>query len=1407
MSTYVVQESISTLTRIRALDKMVLLQSDTLWQFHQLKGCHFLNSMSTSSFGPLVITPRFVQSQHVSPLELDQFFDAVNETPKPYTGDHFFDAETWTNDPSSPDLFPFKDICSKRVLVDCRHEVPTETACPSTPSTQAQVYLTSLGTHSNTLLQFGTVRHPVIFDTGASLGITFDRNDFDGPLTKPEGELRLGGMAQGLQIEGIGSVTYTFRNGNQAEVQIRSNCYYVPKAKVRLLSPQRLFNHKRNVGGKFEGNESTFKLVFDNGPTLTIEYDEHNHLPIGYALVGDSVTRTVDPQANVLLLDDTNQNLTAGQKLLLQWHARFGHLNFRRVQTILRGFPFSVVKYASASKCDTATMKCAICQYAKAHRRATHGSQTAVNSERDGSLTAENLNPGKRVSVDHFESRLLGRTFDSFGKASSDQYKGGCIFVDHGSGYLHVEHQLGFSAIETIRAKQNFEKMALEHGVVIQSFLTDSGAFKANAFVDHIRNSGQRIQYCGTNAHHQNGVAERSIRTVSNMSRALILHAAAHWPNGIDSSLWPMAVKHSVYIYNNTPNQNGVCPSDLFTGEMVPRHRLKDFHTWGCPVFILDPKLQSGQKLPRWQPRSRQGIFMGLSMIHSSEVPLVLNTTTGSITPQFHVVFDDEFSTVASLEREHDPPSFWNDLCLENAVYIPVEANAGNTPHQLIDDWLTPEERAVKQREIVRLEEIRSRLNTTMHRPTEGLTTSQPPTTTTKLVSESISRPFSDQVEIPVPTETPIPTLPVNTSSAPPTPVTANAPSTVGQEILSPSARRSERSNKGQYTSTRYFDEVFLTPLADVKDCDDTTKNLAYLAGLHTCYDTGLENISDPRVYAAKQRKDDPDSPTFHQAMNGEHAEDYIQAMKLEVNTLVQQRTWTSIPRTTSMNVLKGTWVFKLKRLPDGTPLKFKARFCARGDLQQEGVDYFETYAPVVQWSTIRLLLSTVLTEGWATRQVDYTNAFAQAEIKEEVYLEFPRMFGPKSGNNVVLKLLKSLYGLKQAPRTFFEKLRAGLLERGYSQSIVDPCLFLKRGIMCVVYVDDTIFAGADAAVLEAEIAALGVSDATQRHQFQLRNEGEVGAFLGIQITQTGPHEFYLSQPGLIDKVLTVSGMTDSNGVDTPTSTRGGALGADLDGDPFLEEWNYRTVIGMLMFISANTRPDIAFAVHQAARFSHSPRASHAHAVKRILRYLQRTKDKGFRLCPNTTHQVDCYVDADFAGNFAAENPGNPDSVKSRTGYIILYRGSPLLWVSKMQSLIALSTMEAEYVALSQAMRDLIPIRELLKEVMATVFDVKDIIHYRTHSKAFQDVTTPGSSIPPSTVYEDNAACLKFAQTGQLSPRTKHIGVPYHWFRSKVESLDISIVAVSTTDQLADTFTKGLSLVPFQAARRILMGW
>ena len=330
--------------------------------------------------------------------------------------------------------------------------------------------------------------------------------------------------------------------------------------------------------------------------------------------------------------------------------------------------------------------------------------------------------------------------------------------------------------------------------------------------------------------------------------------------------------------------------------------------------------------------------------------------------------------------------------------------------------------------------------------------------------------------------------------------------------------------------------------------------------------------------------------------------------------------------------------------------------------------------------------------------------------------------------------------------------------------------------MMCVVYVDDTIFGARTSRELEVEITSLGISTKDHDHTFILRNEGSVSAFLGIQIEKLCNQQFSLTQTGLIDKILLATGLEDCNGCHTPVTA--GSMGIDEKGENFDDNWEYASIIGMLLYLANNTRPDIAYGVHQAARFTHNPKNSHAAGVKRIIRYLKQTRTKGLFLKPSSTYTVDCYVDSDFAGLFSSEDKTLPISVKSRTGYVIFFRDAPLMWVSKLQTQIALSTMEAEYIALSQAMRDLIPIREIIKEVLIEVFKTNPTILYSTYSKAFEDVTEQNTNlhvIPQSTVYEDNAACLKFAQLPRITPRTKHIGIPYHWFRSQVEELQIVI--------------------------------
>ena len=232
-------------------------------------------------------------------------------------------------------------------------------------------------------------------------------------------------------------------------------------------------------------------------------------------------------------------------------------------------------------------------------------------------------------------------------------------------------------------------------------------------------------------------------------------------------------------------------------------------------------------------------------------------------------------------------------------------------------------------------------------------------------------------------------------------------------------------------------------------------------------------------------------------------------------------------------------------------------------------------------------------------------------------------------------------------------------------------------------------------------------------------------------------------------------------------------------------EFNYRSVIGKLNFLEKSTCPDIAYAVQQCARFSVDPKQSHADAVKRIRRYLKGTPHKGITLCPDTQQRFQCWVDADFAGNWKPEGAQHdPMTAKSRSGWISQYAGCPITWASKLQTLTALSMTEKEYVALSMAMGEQLPLIQLLKEVVAHKID---------------------ASLQPTTLhykaFEDNSAALEMAKVPKMRPRTKHLNNVYHHFRESVQNNEVALVAVITVDQLADLLTKPLPENLFQCFR------
>ena len=469
----------------------------------------------------------------------------------------------------------------------------------------------------------------------------------------------------------------------------------------------------------------------------------------------------------------------------------------------------------------------------------------------------------------------------------------------------------------------------------------------------------------------------------------------------------------------------------------------------------------------------------------------------------------------------------------------------------------------------------------------------------------------------------------------------------------------------------------------------------------------------------------------------------------------------------------------KVKRTPDGELKKIKGRLVLRGDLQEyEG----ETFSPVAAWSTVRAFLVISAVTQRSTCTIDFSNAFVQSPLPEDepVWMHVPRGYKSSNGPDYCLKLKKSLYGHAVAPLLWYKYISDYFEKLGLKQSKHDPCLWYGRGLMLVQYVDDMGISASNPQEIDQFVQDL------RDMGLVLTKEESFSEFLGIKFEEQPDGSIQMTQKGLIDKVLKTAQMEDCNPNSVPAAMKG--LGSDKEGAPFSESWSYRAITGMLLYLSTNTRPDITFAVSQIARFSAAPKQSHATAVKTLLRYLKGTRDKGTLVKPTDHLHLDLYVDADFAGLFGCEDDRDPTSVKSRTGFVIQLSDWPLVWKSKLQTHLSLSTLEAEYIALSDSLRVFLPLKELVEEMISSI----------GHTP-LEDTTVR------ATVFEDNMGAYYLATNQRITNRTKTLSIRWHWFWQ--ESHKFTIVKCPTTEQRADFFTKMLPKDDFVRNRNSVIGW
>ncbi|CAI7877411.1 unnamed protein product [Closterium sp. NIES-53] len=457
-------------------------------------------------------------------------------------------------------------------------------------------------------------------------------------------------------------------------------------------------------------------------------------------------------------------------------------------------------------------------------------------------------------------------------------------------------------------------------------------------------------------------------------------------------------------------------------------------------------------------------------------------------------------------------------------------------------------------------------------------------------------------------------------------------------------------------------------------------------------------------------------------------------------------------------NIVSGMWIFRGKR-PPGSPPVFKARYVARGFSQREGVDFFQTFSPTPKMTTLRVLLHVAAQRDYELHSLDFSTAFLQGSLHEEIWLRRPPGFTGSFPNGTQWSLRRPVYGLHQAPREWHDTLRTTLAALGFAPSTADPSLFLRTDtslppFYVVVYVDDLVFATAD-----TEALALVKSELQKRHT--CTDLGELRSYLGLQITQDRARRtITLTQSHMVQQVLQHFGFTWSSAQATPLAT-GHSLSAPPSDESVELSGPYPELVGCLMYLMTCTRPDRAYPLGLLARYvaRGRHRKVHTDAAKRVLRYLCSTSGMGLVLGGRGGVVLTGHSDASWVDDQATQ--------RSSQGYTFSLGSGSVSWRSTRSSSVLGSSCEAEIYATAMAAQELRWLTYLLTD-----------LGERPRS--------------PPVLYVDNKAAIALCQEHRLEHRTKHIALRYFLARDLQQRRQLCLTYVATRANTADIFTKAL---------------
>jgi hypothetical protein len=525
--------------------------------------------------------------------------------------------------------------------------------------------------------------------------------------------------------------------------------------------------------------------------------------------------------------------------------------------------------------------------------------------------------------------------------------------------------------------------------------------------------------------------------------------------------------------------------------------------------------------------------------------------------------------------------------------------------------------------------------------------------------------------------------------------------------------------------------------------------------------------ISDDYITYMSEDVDDigkvEDPTSYKEAIKSLNSSKWQIAMEDELKSMSSNDVWDLVEVPNDAKRVGCKWIYKTKYDPKGNIERFKARLVAKGFTQREGIDYNETFSPVSSKDSFRIVMALVAHFDLELHQMDVKTAFLNGDLDEDVYMTQPEGFVVEGKEHLACRLKKSIYGLKQASRQWYLKFDKIIRTFGFTENVKDNCIYVKfkgsRFTILVLYVDDILLACSDKDMLHETKNFLSSN-------FDMKDLGEASYVLGIEIHRDRSKGVLgLSQKAYFERVLKKFNMHKCSGSPAPV-VKGDKFGTfqcprnQIETDQ-MKSVPYASVVGSIMYAQVCTRPDLAFITGMLGRFQSNPGLDHWKAAKKVLRYMQETKGYMLTYRRSDNLQVVGYSDSDHAGCV--------DSKKSTSGYVFTLAGGAISWKSSKQTIVASSTMQAEFIACYEATGQAVWLKNFIPGLKVV-----------------------DSISKPLLLYCDNEPAVFYANNNKSSDAAKHIDIKYHVVKHRVHDHTTNVKHISTTRILADPLTKGL---------------